>query len=182
MLRFPLAAFVVILHSFGEKIDVSSLHASGISGMAIYEYVGILLSNVVTQCAVPIFFIISGYLLFLKVGEYSMTVYCSKLRKRCHSLAIPYLIWITLYILKSLVGKMPGFLVTESPLAGVMGVLPRVWWLAYVLGLPRLGQPHHLAGHREPHQRALSAFLLVYERPDADGLVLAPHLLAHQEA
>ena len=153
MLRFPLAAFVVILHSFGEKIDVSSLHASGISGMAIYEYVGILLSNVVTQCAVPIFFFISGYLLFLNVGEYSMTVYCSKLRKRCHSLAIPYLIWITLYILKSLVGKMPGFLVTGSPLAGIIGFFQEygalhMYWDSHVWDshITWLGIENHISG------------------------------------
>ena len=49
---------------------------------------------------------------------------------------------------------------------------------AFILGL----NVPKVTAYREPHQRALSAYLLVYERPDADGLVLAPHLLAHQEA
>lgn len=38
MLRFPLAILVVFVHSFGADIDVSELHASGLTGLAVYDY------------------------------------------------------------------------------------------------------------------------------------------------
>jgi hypothetical protein len=38
MLRFPLAILVVFVHGFGADIDVSELHASGLTGLAVYDY------------------------------------------------------------------------------------------------------------------------------------------------
>lgn len=99
MLQFPLAILVVFVHGFGADIDVSELHASGLTGLAVYDYIRLFFSVVIARSAVPIFFIISGYLLFLKVEEYNKTVYISKLRKRWHSLVIPYFSWIVLFIL-----------------------------------------------------------------------------------
>lgn len=37
MLRFPLAILVVFVHGFGADIDVSELHASGLTGLAVYD-------------------------------------------------------------------------------------------------------------------------------------------------
>lgn len=68
MLRFPLAILVVFVHCFGADIDVSELHASGLTGLAVYDYIRLFFSVVIARSAVPIFFIISGYLLFLKVN------------------------------------------------------------------------------------------------------------------
>ena len=39
MLRFPLAILVVFVHCFGADIDVSELHASGLTGLALYPTV-----------------------------------------------------------------------------------------------------------------------------------------------
>ena len=82
MLRFPLAILVVFVHGFGADIDVAQLHASGLTGAAVYDYVRLFCSVVIARSAVPIFFIISGYLLFQKVEEYSKQVYVGKLKKR----------------------------------------------------------------------------------------------------
>ena len=71
MLRFPLAILVVFVHGFGADIDIPELHASGLTGLAVYDYIRLLFSVVIARSAVPIFFIISGYLLFLKVEEYN---------------------------------------------------------------------------------------------------------------
>lgn len=90
MLRFPLTILVVFVHGFGADIDVSELHASGLTGLALYDYIRLFFSVVIARSAVPIFFIISGYLLFRKVEEYSKQVYVGKLKKRWHSLVIPY--------------------------------------------------------------------------------------------
>lgn len=79
MLQFPLAILVVFVHGFGADVDVSVLHASGLTGLAVYDYIRLFFSVVIARSAVPIFFIISGYLLFLKVEEYNKTVYISEI-------------------------------------------------------------------------------------------------------
>ena len=91
MLRFPLAILVVFVHSFGADNDIVQLHACGLTGAAVYDYVRLFCSVVIARSAVPIFFIISGYLFFLKVEEYGKQVYANKLKKRWYSLVIPYL-------------------------------------------------------------------------------------------
>ena len=133
MLRFPLAILVVFVHSFGAEIDVSELHASGLTGLAVYDYIRLFFSEVIARSAVPIFFIISGYLLFLKVEEYNKTVYISKLRKRWHSLVVPYFSWIVLFILWTLMFKVGGILLHGKPWTGILdyfqdnGYLHMLW-------------------------------------------------------
>lgn len=120
MLRFPLAILVVFVHSFGADIDVAELHASGLTGLAVYDYIRLFFSVVIARSAVPIFFIISGYLLFLKVEKYNKIVYISKLRKRWHSLVIPYLSWIILFVLWTLMFKVGGILLHSKPWTGIL--------------------------------------------------------------
>lgn len=119
MLRFPLAILVVFVHGFGADINVAELHASGLTGLAIYDYVRLFFSVVISRSAVPIFFIISGYLLFLKVKDYSKSVFMVKLRKRWHSLVVPYFSWILLFILWNLMFKVGGVLLHGKPWTGV---------------------------------------------------------------
>lgn len=93
---------MVFVHAFGAHIDVSQLHASGFTGAAIYDYIRLFFSEVLGRSAVPLFFIFSGYLLFLKNNEYSKDIYISKLRKRWNSLVVPYFLWIILMVTWSL--------------------------------------------------------------------------------
>ena len=133
MLRFPLAILVVFVHGFGADIDVSELHANGFTGLAVYDYIRLFFSVVIARCAVPIFINISGYLLFLKVEEYNKTVYISKLRKRWHSLVIPYFSWIVLLILWTLMFKVGGILLHGKAWTGILdyfqnnGYLHMLW-------------------------------------------------------
>lgn len=118
MLRFPLAILVVFVHGFGADIDVAQLHASGLTGAAVYDYVRLFCSVVIARSAVPIFFVISGYLLFQKVEEYDKQVYVGKLKKRWHSLVIPYLSWNVLIVLWTLAFKLGGILLHGKPWSG----------------------------------------------------------------
>lgn len=133
MLRFPLAILVVFEHSLVADIDVSELHASGLTGLAVYDYIRLFFSVVIARSAVPIFFIISGYLLFLKVEEYNKTVYISKLRKRWDSLAVPYFSWIVLCILWKLMFWVGGILLHGKPWTDILdffqnnGYLHMLW-------------------------------------------------------
>lgn len=64
-----------------------------------------LFSEALTRLAVPIFFIISGYLFFYKINDFSCDVYVGKLKRRIKSLLLPYIIWnllaIAIVLLKS---------------------------------------------------------------------------------
>lgn len=75
MLRFPPAVLVVFVHSYGPDIDISQLHANGFTGAAFYDYVRIFFFVVIARSAVPIFLVISSFLLFLKVEDYSKSVF-----------------------------------------------------------------------------------------------------------
>lgn len=133
MLRFPLAILVVFVHGFGADIDITELHASGLTGLALYDYIRLFFSVVIARSAVPIFFIISGYLLFLKVEEYNKEIYISKLRKRFHSLVIPYFSWLLLLVLWTLMFKVGGVLLHGNPWTSILeyfqenGYLHMLW-------------------------------------------------------
>lgn len=120
MLRFPLAILVVFVHGFGAEINITELHAGGLTGLAVYDYIRLFFSVVIARSAVPVFFIISGYLLFLKVEEYDKAIYISKLRKRLHGLVIPYVSWILLFVLWILMSKLGGILLYGKPWMGIV--------------------------------------------------------------
>lgn len=119
MLRFPLAVLVVFIHSFGPALDVEQLHADGLSGMAVYDYLRIFISVVIARSAVPLFFLFSGFLFFKGVEQFDRTVYAEKLRKRWHSLALPYLIWNILMVLWVMAFKIGGILFHGKPWSGI---------------------------------------------------------------
>lgn len=130
MLRFPLAILVIFIHVYHSDMDVSKLHAIGFSGMAIYEYVRRFFSIVLGSSAVPTFFIISGYLLFLKVDNYSKDVFISKLGKRWHTLVIPYFLWIALYALEAILSQEVGsFIIHGRPWTNFIGLFRQNGWL-----------------------------------------------------
>lgn len=95
-LRFPLAFIILALHIFGTVITVSGETVS----MDNYTYTkGILyfLKGLFEEQSVPIFFFISGYVFFLK-GTFSFYEYKQKIKKRFHTLFIPYIVWNVLFL------------------------------------------------------------------------------------
>ena len=105
-MRFPLAAAVVAIHAacqFGE-IKLGEMQATPWEPMHLYRWFQILFSFVFPRVAVPSFFLISGYLFFLHWHEWDWTRYKQKLRKRVHTLLIPYLAFIAFYTFFLLVG------------------------------------------------------------------------------
>lgn len=109
----------MFIHSFGADIDVAQLHADGLSGIAIYDYVRIFFSVVIARSAVPLFFIFSGYLLFLNVEQYNRKTYEGLLRKRWHSLLKPYIVWNVLMVLWTLMLLMVGIIFHGKPWSGI---------------------------------------------------------------
>lgn len=96
-LRFPMILLVTFAHSYGEVAEGFSLMASEWN---TYEFLKLLVSQTQVKVAVPVFFIMSGYLFFANVEEWSLKVYKAKLLRRIKTLLIPYLIWNLLMAIK----------------------------------------------------------------------------------
>ena len=58
IIRFPLAVFVVLIHSFTtvEGFGITSVNYVHLSGADFYSLLGISISRVLAQVAVPFFF------------------------------------------------------------------------------------------------------------------------------
>lgn len=93
--------FVLYIHS--------GFHADEIKGMLMNDRVQEFISGMMGRCAVPLFYMISGYLFFLKVPEGMKSIY-GKMRKRVGTLVVPYIIGCLFFV---------GFGVLMAVLPGV---------------------------------------------------------------
>lgn len=138
-IRFPLAVMVVFIHSFSMG-DYDQPNWTHLSGMDINVAKRILFSHVITHIAVPTFYLISGYFFFYKVTNFDFATYKGKLRKRIHTLLIPYILWNTLPILMVVIRKVAAFFVKGKPLSNILEFFQenqgiRLFWDCNVLGL-----------------------------------------------
>ena len=89
-LRFPMAVMVVAIHCY--YFNLQHINAYQENG-GVIEWVINICSIVLTDCAVPMFFVISGYLFFLRQdGELTWTQYKGKMLKKCKTLLLPFFI------------------------------------------------------------------------------------------
>lgn len=116
ILRLPLAIMVVAIHTyFNESLNLRGTEIS-FTGEWAHNLIK-LCSIYLTDCAVPMFFAISGYLYFLKTPHLTMRLYVDKTKKKVVSLMIPYLLWNIIsicvspssFINASLTEKITGF-------------------------------------------------------------------------
>ena len=91
-LRFPLIIGVILIHSKVDKVVIKS-EISLSDGYEFYNTISHLFSDIFAAVAVPLFFFISGFLFFYKTPAFTKEVYGRKLKKRVHTLLIPYLFW-----------------------------------------------------------------------------------------
>lgn len=89
-LRFPMAVAIVMLHS-GELLISSSSFP--------LQSIGIVFAEGICRLAVPCFFFISGYLFFNNLQEWDWSVWKSKIKRRVHTLLLPYILWNTIALL-----------------------------------------------------------------------------------
>ena len=87
----------------------SGFHADEIEGVMMNDSVQTFVSGMMGRCAVPLFYVISGYLFFLKVPEGMKSIY-GKMRKRVGTLVVPYIIGCLFFV---------GFGVLMAVLPGV---------------------------------------------------------------
>ena len=71
---------------------------SNLAGIGLYDMLRRAISLTLAQTAVPMFFFISGYLFFNRLHDWNWSVYLGKLRKRCKTLLVPFVLWNTIAI------------------------------------------------------------------------------------
>lgn len=89
-LRFFCIAAVVLLHALGKPLEGNDIIAYQ---YGVYDTVRILFSEGLCTVAVPIFFLISGYLFFVKLEEWNTDIWGGKLKRRAKTLLLPYFLW-----------------------------------------------------------------------------------------
>ena len=116
-LRFPMAFLVVWIHCFVPHIEWDAVKFSdGLSGDELYCLLGKLFSITICSAAVPLFMFISGYLLFKNVQN--TYLWGGKLRKRIRTLLLPYILWISIYIIYANMGL---------PLVSIADIIKMYW-------------------------------------------------------
>lgn len=96
-LRFPMIVLVTFAHSYGKVEEGFSLLASDWN---TYEFLKLFVSQTLVKVAVPVFFIMSGYLFFANVDKWDVVTYKKKVLRRIKTLLLPYLIWNLLMAVK----------------------------------------------------------------------------------
>lgn len=92
-IRFPLAIAVVFIHINVTTIPPLEAEFAIWSTDGICNLIYIVMAHIITHVAVPLFFVISGYLFFLNFTRWNVSTYLKKIKKRMHTLVIPYILW-----------------------------------------------------------------------------------------
>ncbi len=104
LLNFPLIVGVAYIHAYPTTIS----YAGGTLGTNktnfLTDFVRILISQGVARIAVPLFFLMSGYLFFAGF-KWSLSGYGKKLNSRAGTLLVPYLFWTTLGVAIAYLGQ-----------------------------------------------------------------------------
>lgn len=112
VLSFALMIMVVYLHA--NNLVFNFNNSSLQINLGYNSIIQNFISNGITRIAVPLFFIVSGYLFFLNAKDFDLKIYKDKLLKRIKTLLIPFVFWsafgILLYfILQTIPASKPYF-------------------------------------------------------------------------
>lgn len=99
-LRFPLICMVVLIHTL--QGDTYKENMALWYGNVIYFF-----QEALSRSAVPVFFVISGYLFCYNMDRWDWTTYYGKLKKRVYTLLIPYLIWNSIALCETSIKHLP---------------------------------------------------------------------------
>ncbi|MBR7633445.1 acyltransferase family protein [Janthinobacterium lividum] len=98
LLRFPLIVGVVFIHVYGATLLFSGVATGASEKNHISDFIQSLISQEIARCAVPLFFLISGYLFFHDT-QWSTGSYVKKIISRTRTLLLPFLFWNILTLL-----------------------------------------------------------------------------------
>ena len=121
LLRFPLIVGVVFIHAYGTDVSFSN-ESIGVAQCSWFSnFIRELVSQGFARIAVPLFFLMSGYLFFLEF-QWSQDEYKKKLLSRVNTLLIPFIFWnffmlLLLYVAQSLPATQNYFSGKNAPIS-----------------------------------------------------------------
>ncbi len=93
IIRFPLIIGVIFIHNYATSVQFAGGVEIGVNEASSFSiHLRNFISDGVARLAVPIFFLLSGYFLFLNT-KLSWTIFLSKVKNRVKSLLVPFLFW-----------------------------------------------------------------------------------------
>ncbi|HET9824959.1 MAG TPA: acyltransferase [Chitinophagaceae bacterium] len=92
ILRFPLIVGVVFIHAYPSTVGLTGAEVGVIQPTFIADFARNIISQGIARVAVPLFFLMSGYLFYFGF-QWSMKNYAAKLKSRIKTLLIPFLFW-----------------------------------------------------------------------------------------
>ncbi|MDR1497644.1 MAG: acyltransferase [Puniceicoccales bacterium] len=116
-LRFPLIVGVVLQHTRVRPHETSGL----------FWGIETLFSKILAHVSVPLFFFIAGYLFFYKTN-FGRQVYYEKLRRRTSSLFVPYVFWISAWLVGKYALIQTGFIGREPGIVYNFDFIARAYW------------------------------------------------------
>jgi surface polysaccharide O-acyltransferase-like enzyme len=144
LLRFPPIVGVLYIHAFGTTISFADATLGKSDTNALTNWVRVLISQCLARIAVPIFFLLAGYLFFANL-QWSRRAYLRKLRSRFRSLCIPFLFWnllmLSIAVLAQAIPAIQPYFPEGAPLAGAHNVFP---YLNAILGLTGYPIAYHM--------------------------------------
>lgn len=90
--QFVLSIMIVLIHAMTVFVNLPDNETQYVFGVNYSAYIQLFLGEGICRVAVPLFFVISGYL-YYKNFDGSWEGYRIKLKRRISSLVIPYLFW-----------------------------------------------------------------------------------------
>ncbi len=92
LLRFPPIIGVIYIHGYATTVNYAGgeIGTANINGLT--DFIRVLISQGLARLAVPLFFLMSGYLFFANF-RWSEKTYFKKILTRIRSLLIPFLFW-----------------------------------------------------------------------------------------
>ena len=94
VLSFFTMIAVVFIHAYNYTdtfLQPMTRISEGMYAPAMVEY---FFANALTRFAVPVYFLISGYLFFAGIEEFKVLDYLKKIKSRVISLLVPYTFWV----------------------------------------------------------------------------------------
>jgi len=119
-LRFPLVIGVVFIHCYSHDFDMEAMHNAPFAADNIFLWLQMIIKRCLAGLAVPCFFLFSGYYFFYKMRRFGWQEYKTKVRKRFHTLLVPFLLWNMLFVADILLKKNAAFFVKGKPLSNII--------------------------------------------------------------
>lgn len=126
LLRFPLIVGVVFIHAYSSTVGFSGGEIGVSHPSFVVDFVRNFISQGVARIAVPLFFLMSGYLFFVGF-EWSKESYAKKINTRTKTLFVPFLFWnLTTLLIIALAQAVPAtktFFSGNNPLIATFSFL-----------------------------------------------------------